>query len=69
MRRVYVGVTEDVDRRHAQHERGNVRSTKAYRPWKVAHVERYATKAEALRRERYLKSPAGWLEKRQLAGL
>lgn len=67
--RIYVGVSADVGRRHAQHERGNVRSTKAYRPWRLIHVESYASKTEALRRERYLKSPAGWLEKRKLAGL
>ncbi len=67
--RLYVGMSEDVDRRHAQHERGNVRSTKAYRPWILVHVEAFASKTEAFRRERYLKSPAGWLEKRRLGGL
>ncbi len=66
--RLYVGVSADVDRRHAQHERGNVRSTKAYRPWVVVHVEVFTSKREALQRERYLKSAAGWLEKKRLAG-
>ncbi len=66
--RLYVGVSEDVDRRHGQHERGNVWSTKAYRPWKVVYVEGFATKREALQREHFLKSHVGWLEKKRLAG-
>lgn len=57
--RLYVGFTEDLDKRLAAHNRGEVSSTKAYRPWKIIFYECYINKADALRRERYLKTTAG----------
>ncbi|ALM10009.1 MAG TPA: endonuclease [Candidatus Peribacter riflensis] len=56
---LYVGFTEDLGRRLATHNRGEVISTKAYRPWKLIFHECYTNKADALRRERYLKTTAG----------
>ncbi len=58
--RYYIGSSENVDKRVKEHNRGRVKSTKAYRPYVVVHTEIYLSKTDALRRERYLKSPSGW---------
>lgn len=51
----YVGWTLDVERRLAQHNNGTgARSTRG-RNWVVLHVERFATKQEAMSREWHLK--------------
>ncbi len=57
--RTYVGQTEDLEERVRKHNAGGVRSTKAYRPWRVIHVEEYGTRAEAMEREQWLKSRTG----------
>ncbi|MBX2989872.1 MAG: GIY-YIG nuclease family protein [Bacteroidetes bacterium] len=57
--RTYVGQTEDLENRVRHHNAGRVRSTKAYRPWEVLHSESYSTRAEAMQREQWYKSPQG----------
>ena len=62
-RRTYVGITTDLDRRLAQHNGelpGGARSTRAGRPWIRAREHGpFATRGEALRIERLLKSRRG----------
>ena len=58
IRRHYIGTTENVELRIAKHNKGDVRSTKAYRPWKVAHIEKFTDKTEARKREIFLKKNA-----------
>jgi len=53
---LYIGSTEDLGRRLFFHNYGKVRSTKFYRPWELIGDEKYATRREAVRRERFLKS-------------
>jgi putative endonuclease len=48
-----------MNERLKKHNAGNVISTKAYRPWQLIYCECYANKADALRREGYLKTTAG----------
>ena len=51
----YVGWTLDVERRLAQHNAGTgARSTRG-RQWVLLHVERFATRTEAMSREWHLK--------------
>jgi putative endonuclease len=51
----YVGWTLDVERRLAQHNAGTgARSTRGRR-WVLLHVERFATREEAMSREWHLK--------------
>lgn len=51
----YVGWTLDVDRRLARHNAGTgARSTRG-RQWVLLHVERFATREEAMSREWHLK--------------
>ncbi|MDP3741523.1 MAG: GIY-YIG nuclease family protein [bacterium] len=53
---LYVGSCENLNTRLGRHNNGLVRSTKAYRPWKLLGYEEYNTRSEAVRRERFLKS-------------
>jgi putative endonuclease len=55
----YVGYTCDLEHRLAQHNSGLSFWTMRGSDWKVVYSERYATRAEAMRRERWLKSGAG----------
>ncbi len=61
--RLYVGQTADLKRRLVEHERGMGRWTKARGPWELVLQEIYPSRAEAMRRERVLKSGQGreWL--------
>ena len=54
--RYYIGCTDDLERRLHEHNNGKSASTKAFRPWRLAHSEYYETLAKARQRERYLKA-------------
>ena len=51
----YVGWTDDVARRLAQHNAGKGARTTRGRIWVLLHSERFATRREAMSREWYLK--------------
>ncbi|MEO0875621.1 MAG: GIY-YIG nuclease family protein [Bacteroidota bacterium] len=59
----YVGMTNDLETRLQQHNRGSTSSTKFYRPFVVVHTEAFPDRQAARKREKYLKSAAGrrWL--------
>lgn len=52
-------MTNDLDRRIKEHNMGQNRSTKAYKPFELILKEEYATRDEARKREKYLKSGIG----------
>lgn len=54
--RYYIGNTNDLKRRLAEHNTRRARSTKAYVPWEVIYVEKFFTKSEAVFREMEIKS-------------
>ncbi|RJO59628.1 GIY-YIG nuclease family protein [Candidatus Parcubacteria bacterium] len=54
-KRWYIGITQDVQNRVAKHNSGSVRSTKAFRPYKLIYTEIFKTKTEARKREITLK--------------
>ena len=56
---IYVGLTNNFDRRLSEHNSGQNRTTKAYAPFVVILVESYMTRPEARKREKYLKSGIG----------
>ncbi len=62
--RHYFGHTHDLDTRLKRHNQGKVRSTKAYRPWKIVYYETFSTRSEAFLREMFFKSVEGrmWLK-------
>jgi len=57
--RYYVGVTEDVGRRVADHNAGRCPHTAKYRPWQPHVVIAFTTEGAAVTFERYLKSGSG----------
>ncbi len=64
--RRYVGMTyQPLDERLQRHNRKHVRSTKSHAPFEMIHSEKCDNRAEARKRERYLKSGAGreWLDR------
>ena len=56
---IYVGLTHDFNFRIHEHNSGSERTTRPYRPFKVLLIEQYPTRAEARKREKYLKSGCG----------
>ena len=57
--KLYKGFTSDVEKRIKAHNRGEVKSTRKRRPFKLIHQEVFQSKSEALKRERFLKNLAG----------
>jgi putative endonuclease len=57
--RSYVGYTTDLVQRLGQHNHGITKSTKNRGTWEVAYQEQFASRAAAMRRERFLKSGKG----------
>ena len=55
----YVGSGENPNERLRRHNKGDYKFTKGHRPWKLIHTETYNTRAEAMKREKFLKSGQG----------
>ena len=55
----YIGYTHDIFERLKMHNIGKVRSTKAYKPYKLIYKEEFDDKTIARRRELFLKSGCG----------
>ncbi len=51
----YVGYTKDIERRVQQHNRGEVKYTQVYRPWRLVYYESYLVLEDAKTREKNLK--------------
>ncbi|MDA0768927.1 MAG: GIY-YIG nuclease family protein [Chloroflexi bacterium] len=60
---LYTGQTKDLPRRASEHNGGLSSYTKGRGPWVLFHSEEFATRSEAMMRERYLKTGADrdWL--------
>ena len=57
--RIYVGISENPERRLTEHNNSRTKSTKGYKPWKLIYKEELSSRSEARRREVYLKSGCG----------
>jgi putative endonuclease len=64
--RFYVGHTDDLAKRLDYHNRGNVKSTRAGAPWRVAYSEPFDSRSAAMRREVQIK---GWKSQRSIREL
>ena len=64
----YYGSAENINQRLIQHNNGKVRSTKGHRPYRLHYSEELSTRAEAVRREKFYKSIAGyrWLRNERI---
>jgi putative endonuclease len=56
---IYVGISDNPNRRVEQHNNGKEKTTKPYLPFKTILVEKYNSRQEARNREKYLKSGIG----------
>lgn len=63
---IYVGMTQDVDKRIQRHNDGRERTTKFYRPFELIYSEVCKTRIEARVREKYWKSGIGKEQLRKL---
>jgi len=57
--KTYVGSTDNIERRFAEHNNGKVTSTKNRRPLELIYQEKFSTLTEARAREKYLKTRKG----------
>ena len=64
--RYYIGHTNNLNKRLNEHNSGKTRSSKGYKPWAIAHTEKFETKSEAFRREKEIKSYKSGIKFRKL---
>ena len=58
--KIYIGYTSNIEQRFLSHNKlSNKGWTIKFRPWKIIHTEVFATKKEAMVREKQLKSSRG----------
>lgn len=56
----YTGYTSDIESRLKSHNELSTKGfTLKYRPWKLIYSEKFETKSEAMKREKYLKTGVG----------
>ena len=51
----YIGFTSDLNQRLKYHNSGKSRYTSKKMPWKVVYTEKFNTRSEAMKREKFLK--------------
>lgn len=61
---LYVGLTNNLNRRIAQYQFGKEKTTSPYKPFMIVLTEEFLTRELARKREKYLKSGAGkeWIK-------
>ncbi len=57
--RIYVGFSENVQKRLREHNSGKTKSTKGYRLWKLIFTKECETRIQARELEKYYKSGIG----------
>lgn len=62
---IYIGITNNLERRFKQHNIGKNFSTKYRTPFKLIYKEEYENRKEARKREKFLKSGCGreWIKR------
>lgn len=53
---IYVGNTNDLQKRVNLHNKGKIKSTKGYRTWKLLEYKQFKTRSEAVKHEKFLKN-------------
>jgi len=56
---LYIGYTDNLKKRLAEHNSGLTLSTKRYKPWKLIYYEACININDAKRREKYFKTSQG----------
>lgn len=62
--RIYIGISNNPNRRLLEHNAGETKSTKTFRPYKIILIEKHPNRILAREREKYLKSGCGreWIK-------
>jgi len=65
---IYIGITNNLERRLKQHNAGKNLSTKYRSPFKLIYKEQHKNRIEARKREKFLKSGCGreWIKEEVL---
>ena len=66
---LYVGNTNNLEARIKRHNGGAEKSTRYRRPFELIYFEEYFSRVEAMRREKYFKSPKGGVELKHKLGV
>jgi len=56
---MYIGMTNNVDRRLLEHNKGYNKTTKPYLPFRLIYTEVHDSRSEARLREKYFKGGSG----------
>ena len=56
---IYVGLTDNIERRLSEHNSGKNKTTKPYAPFVVIYFEECSSRIEARIKEKYFKSGSG----------
>ena len=56
---LYIGQTDNLERRLKEHEAGRTRTTRANGPYHLVYSEQFGKREDAVKRERKLKSGSG----------
>jgi len=56
---VYIGISDNVNRRLKEHDLGSNKTTKPYKPFKLLHTENFQDRISAREREKWFKSGEG----------
>ncbi len=61
---IYVGLTNNIERRTFEHNSGRNKTTKPYCPFRLIYTEEFPSREEARKKEKYLKSGIGkeWIK-------
>jgi putative endonuclease len=54
--RLYIGSTENLEKRVKRHQDGGVQWTSSHGPWQLVYSETFSSRSEAIHREKVLKS-------------
>lgn len=55
----YTGHTDNLQKRFDEHNSGLCKSTKSRRPFELIYFEKYRTRSDAMKREKFLKNGKG----------
>jgi putative endonuclease len=56
---IYIGISSDVKRRLNEHNSGNNKITRPYKPFNLLHTEKFPDRMSARKREKWFKSGEG----------
>ncbi len=59
-KKLYIGCTDNLERRFSEHNKGQVDSTKRRRPFKLIFYEAFISKSDAFAREQWFKTGFGY---------